>query len=710
MCGQSLIPKGTLEVKISLDKEGFPLLFNDIKPLFKSKARWDVVRGLTFATISRAIKRFEDEYLPINYDSITKPSWAQIRTLNDNVIKNLIIQMKIRRIKIEDIGPKDYKLFSSGAPDGSSSKTALQTLSRMSLATIEKIAFLTGKVGRSHIINCALKISGSFFQNLVDPVFFAGKRLMVKGDEQMDSIFMDIDTTPRNDLRTRRLAAVEDPELKIRIVAMFDHFSQLFLRKLSNRIFDILKMIPSDRTFTQEPRFNHEGFVQNDDPYYSLDLTAATDRFPIEFQLQILNHLGLSTQQVDAWKYVMVGLPFNKIDEDDDFIKYEVGQPMGARSSWPVFTLCHHLLVRYCAWQVGIKDFHNYIILGDDIVIKNTSVAKYYMKLMGILGVEISETKTHISKDHYEFAKRWFRQDEEISPIPIRGICDNISNLGTIFQILYEISVTRGLVYFPGVFLTGFGKFYSEVSEQTFSKVELKTLKRYKIKDPFRGLKYITTNRILVLTRSFDFFLKYKGQALTYDDLRTYIVQVYGNRNFDIPIPYDKNLLKELFNNEFFLIMRDLYKEKINQYQKLRELNLIKYQSLISLGYGHHLNDIDIIGKGYLTLIENLKESLKDLLSYKDKNLVNCLNSILSFDNDLITNREGSSNTKRMNNFNRFIRKIEKHLKSRSEVNFDFNIFSTFNQRVDVNNMFADPRFIGNNEFKILTDNRPMYK
>jgi len=50
--------------------------------------------------------------------------------------------------------------------------------------------------------------------------------------------------------------------------------------------------------------------------------------------------------------------------------------------------------------------FKNYIILGDDIVINHDGVAKRYIKLMSKLGVEVSQSKTHVSFDTYEFAKR----------------------------------------------------------------------------------------------------------------------------------------------------------------------------------------------------------------------------------------------------------------------------------------------------------------
>lgn len=51
-------------------------------------------------------------------------------------------------------------------------------------------------------------------------------------------------------------------------------------------------------------------------------------------------------------------------------------------------------------------NFDKYIILGDDIVINHDKVANRYKRIMRFLGVDISEAKTHVSKNTYEFAKR----------------------------------------------------------------------------------------------------------------------------------------------------------------------------------------------------------------------------------------------------------------------------------------------------------------
>jgi len=58
------------------------------------------------------------------------------------------------------------------------------------------------------------------------------------------------------------------------------------------------------------------------------------------------------------------------------------------------------------ALQVNKPAFTEYALLGDDIVIGDKLVAERYKLIINSLGVEISESKTHVSNDTYEFAKR----------------------------------------------------------------------------------------------------------------------------------------------------------------------------------------------------------------------------------------------------------------------------------------------------------------
>lgn len=68
--------------------------------------------------------------------------------------------------------------------------------------------------------------------------------------------------------------------------------------------------------------------------------------------------------------------------------------------------LTHHVIVQVAALRSGIYGFKSYAILGDDVVIADDRVAEEYRKLLDTLDMPISESKTHVSKDTYEFAKR----------------------------------------------------------------------------------------------------------------------------------------------------------------------------------------------------------------------------------------------------------------------------------------------------------------
>jgi len=86
----------------------------------------------------------------------------------------------------------------------------------------------------------------------------------------------------------RKLARVDDKEGKTRVIAILDYFSQSCLKPLHNYLFQVLKKIPQDRTFLQG---DFEDILLKSKVFYSVDLTAATDRFPIELIENVLKGL-----------------------------------------------------------------------------------------------------------------------------------------------------------------------------------------------------------------------------------------------------------------------------------------------------------------------------------------------------------------------------------------------------------------------------------
>jgi len=127
----------------------------------------------------------------------------------------------------------------------------------------------------------------------------------------------------------RRIAIKEDKEYKSRPFAIFEYISQAALTPLHETIFRVLKDIPQDATFDQNKGFRdilYGGYKF----YASFDLSSATDRFPLEVQKMVMNHL-IGPEKTEAWTHIMTGYPFRLPTKE--VVSFAVGQPLGAKSS-----------------------------------------------------------------------------------------------------------------------------------------------------------------------------------------------------------------------------------------------------------------------------------------------------------------------------------------------------------------------------------------
>jgi hypothetical protein len=235
-------------------------------------------------------------------------------------------------------------------------------------------------------------------------------------------------------LELGKLGVVYNQAGKARVVAATNWWLQSAFGSLHKNIFTLLKSIKQDGTFDQEKAFNNM-LVRSDfrENLSGFDLSAATDRLPIEIQEDILNILGLpGTEWKNLlnfdWLYIVNedtivndSVEHNILKKDRSerlHIKYTVGQPMGALSSWAMLALAHHVISRIAFIRNGMKpEFGNYCVLGDDIVINNNKAANTYLELMEGLGLKISLGKSVISTRFTEFAKKLRGPFIDISPI-----------------------------------------------------------------------------------------------------------------------------------------------------------------------------------------------------------------------------------------------------------------------------------------------------
>lgn len=129
--------------------------------------------------------------------------------------------------------------------------------------------------------------------------------------------------------RIRRLQYFPDREDKVRVIAIGDYFSQSVLRPLHKQLFGVLRRIKQDCTFDQGKLLRE--LADNGGPYWSMDLSNATDRFPIDLISSVLKGY-FNPEYIEAWKNIMVDQPFT-LPGGGGEVRYAVGNPMGFYSS-----------------------------------------------------------------------------------------------------------------------------------------------------------------------------------------------------------------------------------------------------------------------------------------------------------------------------------------------------------------------------------------
>jgi len=193
-----------------------------------------------------------------------------------------------------------------------------------------------------------------------------------------------------------RLTAVYNTAGKARVIGITNWWTQVALYPLHREIFKFLEGLPTDGTYDQLKPV--KALVDNGKIYYSYDLSAATDRLPRDIQKDVLTQFIGNTLS-ELWAQ-MVDMPFGLSKEEPDIIRYSVGQPMGAYSSWAMLALTHHMIVQ----ASGPSLVQRYAVLGDDVIVSDD--APKYLELMTGFGVSISMAKSICSNEFIEFAKR----------------------------------------------------------------------------------------------------------------------------------------------------------------------------------------------------------------------------------------------------------------------------------------------------------------
>jgi hypothetical protein len=198
-----------------------------------------------------------------------------------------------------------------------------------------------------------------------------------------------------------KLVAIPDKG-KWRVILVGHWAIQLMTKKLADWLRSWLWQQPEIASGEQErmSRFARES-LEKGRYLLSIDLSQATDRLSAEFQIQLLNSMGVPKRYFDFLRLPAFYSPKEFGRGKEERLKkvwYSNGQPMGLFLSFPMFELMHFIILKYV---VAITDA-NFCICGDDVIIacdKEVHQKLYdrYQTIIERFGGEISLRKTIVS-------------------------------------------------------------------------------------------------------------------------------------------------------------------------------------------------------------------------------------------------------------------------------------------------------------------------
>jgi hypothetical protein len=110
----------------------------------------------------------------------------------------------------------------------------------------------------------------------------------------------------------RKITSIPDSEGKTRLIAIGDYWSQTCLKPFHDYLNIVLRSIPQDQTFNQGEGLSELPFDKST-TYYSFDLSAFTDRFPIKILVGLLT-VNFGLVKALAWYDIVAGYSFEYKD------------------------------------------------------------------------------------------------------------------------------------------------------------------------------------------------------------------------------------------------------------------------------------------------------------------------------------------------------------------------------------------------------------
>jgi len=224
-----------------------------------------------------------------------------------------------------------------------------------------------------------------------------------------------------------RIGFIQERGAKLRAIANPFRVHQAALSRLGNALFDFLRTAcPWDCTFEQDRGVRRvQEVLGSGKTVYSVDLSDATNQFPLGLQMQTLTSLlqpllrqvqnasvlDEVSQSLDLFAAISRAKWHVPNREDISTasggvfsIRWSKGQPLGLYPSFAAFAITHGLLLKAIEDDLGLQQ--TFVVLGDDVAVFHPEVHRKYLEVLDDLGCPVSTLKSLSSGNVAEFAGR----------------------------------------------------------------------------------------------------------------------------------------------------------------------------------------------------------------------------------------------------------------------------------------------------------------
>lgn len=227
-----------------------------------------------------------------------------------------------------------------------------------------------------------------------------------------------------------RIGLIQEPGYKLRAVANPGRIFQRVLEPFGKVLFSQLKMLPWDCTFEQSKAdIAISDRLRSGKKVHSVDLSGATDYFPLDIQETVLRLLFEDfPQYVDLFIEISKsewqaprGFPSDRLSSNGT-LTWTKGQPLGLFPSFASFALSHGLLL---LGLLGEPYDGQFFVLGDDVVVLDDELYDKYRNALDVMQCPVSESKTLSSSILAEFRSVIFFEDQKVTQYKWRRLSDD---------------------------------------------------------------------------------------------------------------------------------------------------------------------------------------------------------------------------------------------------------------------------------------------